>query len=255
VCSSDLGLATFVSILAGSVLLIVWVRRKHEVLALEPRHWRPDFTLWRRMLGIGLPSGGEFFLMSVYAGLIYYLSRPFGANAQAGFGVGMRVLQTGFMPAVAVAFSVAPIAGQNYGAGRLDRVRETLRVGLAWNSAVMLVFMAICHFFPEPLLGPFAGDPEVIAAGAGMLAILSFNFLASGAVLVASGLFQALGNTLPSLLVSASRILLFALPALWLARQPGFQLNQLWWLSVVSVLFQAVLALWLLQREMRAKGV
>lgn len=248
------GLATFIAILVGSVLLVVWVRRKHDVLTLEPHNWRPDFALWRRMLAIGLPSGGEFFLMSVYAGIIYYVIRPFGATAQAGFGVGMRVLQTGFMPAVAVAFSVAPIAGQNFGAGRFERVRETLRVGLVWNSAVMLAFMAICHFFPERLLGPFSSDPAVIAAGAGMLAILSYNFLASGAVLVASGLFQALGNTLPSLLASASRILLFALPALWLGRQPGFQLNQLWWLSVVSVLLQAALAFWLLRREMRAKG-
>lgn len=247
------GLATFLSILAGSVLLIFWVRRHHDVLTLEPQHWRPDFPLWRRMLGIGLPSGGEFFLMSVYAGLIYFLSRPFGAAAQAGFGIGMRVLQTGFMPAIAVAFSVAPIAGQNFGAGHHDRVRGTLRVGLLWVGGVMLALMSICHFFPEVLIGPFSSDPTVVAPGAEMLRILSFNFLASGAVLVASGLFQALGNTVPSLLASASRILLFALPALVLARRPGFHLTQLWWLSVASVLFQAVLALWLLGKEMRAK--
>lgn len=247
------GLATFLSILAGSALLLFWVRRHHEVLALEPEHWKPDFPLWRRMLGIGLPSGGEFFLMSVYAGLIYFVTRPFGAAVQAGFGVGMRVLQTGFMPAIAVAFSVAPIAGQNFGAGQPERVRATLRVGLEWVGGVMLVFMAICHFFPELLLSPFSSDEHVITAGAGMLRILSFNFLASGAVLVASGLFQALGNTVPSLAASASRLALFALPALWLARQPGFTLPQLWWLSVASVLFQAVLALWLLQREMKAK--
>lgn len=248
------GLATFLSILAGAAFLIFWVRRNHEVLTLEPSQWRPDFPLWRRMLGIGLPSGGEFFLMSVYAGLIYYLTRPFGAAAQAGFGVGMRVLQTGFMPAVAVAFSIAPIAGQNFGAGHFDRVRGSLRVGLQWIAVLMLTFMAICHFFPETLMAPFSKDPAVIAAGAGMLAILSFNFLASGAVLVASGLFQALGNTLPSLLASASRMLLFALPAFFLARRPGFELDQLWWLSVGSVLFQAVLAFWLLNREMKAKA-
>lgn len=248
------GLATFLSILVGSALLIFWVRKNHEVLGLEPRHWRPDFPLWRRMLGIGLPSGGEFFLMSVYAGLIYFLIRPFGTAAQAGFGVGMRVLQTGFMPAVALAFSVSPIAGQNFGAGRHDRVRETLRIGLLWVCAVMLALMAVCHFFPEALLGPFSQDPAVITAGADMLRILSFNFLASGAVLVASGLFQALGNTVPSLLASASRILLFALPALYIARQPGFQLTQLWWLSVVSVLLQAGLALWLLSKAMKAKA-
>ena len=105
------GLATFLSICVGALLLVLWLRKRHDVLAFEPHHWRPDWALWRRMLGIGLPTGGEFLLMSVYATLIYGLIRGFGAEAQAGFGVGMRVLQTGFMPALAVAFAVAPIAG------------------------------------------------------------------------------------------------------------------------------------------------
>ena len=80
------------------------------------RGWTPDFPLWRKILGIGLPAGAEFALMAVYLVIVYDLSRPFGSAAQAGFGIGMRVLQAGFMPVVALGFSVAPVAGQNFGA-------------------------------------------------------------------------------------------------------------------------------------------
>ncbi len=247
------GLATFISICAGALLLVLWVRKRHDVLHFEPQHWRPDWGLWRRMLSIGLPTGGEFLLMSVYATLIYGLIRGFGAQAQAGFGVGMRVLQTGFMPALAVGFAVAPLAGQNFGAGHFDRVRQSFKAGLMWVGVIMISFMALCHISPVAMIRPFADDPAVIEVGTEMLGILSFNFLAAGVVFVASAMFQAMGNTVPSLIASGSRLLLFAVPALVLSGRPGFALRQLWWLSVASVLVQMTLALWLLRREMRIK--
>ena len=77
---------------------------------------RPDLATWKRLLGIGLPAGVEFGLIAVYMGIVYAVSRPFGAAAQAGFGIGQRVVQAGFMPIVALGFAVAPVAGQNFGA-------------------------------------------------------------------------------------------------------------------------------------------
>ena len=248
------GLATFIALLASALLLIVWLRKRHDVLHFEPHHWRPDGRLWRRLLGIGLPTGGDFLLMSVYATLIYGLIRSFGTEAQAGFGVGMRVLQAGFIPALAVAFAVSPLAGQNFGAGHFPRVRASFHAGLLWVSVMMLAFMALCHFAPAALVSPFASDPEVIAVAAEMLGILAFNFVAAGVVFVAGGVFQALGNTLPSLLASASRIALFAVPAYVVSRRPGFELKHLWWLSAGSVFLQMLLCLWLLRREMERKA-
>jgi Na+-driven multidrug efflux pump len=56
-------------------------------------------------------------MMALYQFVVYTVARPFGASAQAGFGIGMRVIQAGFMPVVALGFAVAPVAGQNFGAG------------------------------------------------------------------------------------------------------------------------------------------
>jgi putative MATE family efflux protein len=247
------GLATFLSVLLSAVLLLTWVRRRHDILDLDRSLMTPDIALWKRLLGIGLPSGGEFLLLSAYSMLVYALIKSFGNSAQAGFGVGMRIMQTGFMPALAVAFSIAPIAGQNLGAGRVERVREVFKAGVTWVSLLMIVFIGLVHLAPSALLSPFASDPAVIAVGAQMLAILSTNFLASGVIQVASGMFQAIGNTLPSLIASASRIGLFVAPAMWLSKQPDFHLAQLWWLSVASVIAQLLIVLWLLRREFARK--
>ena len=78
--------------------------------------WTPRWALWGGLLSVGLPAGGEFALMSVYAMFVYALIRPFGAAAQAGFGIGIRIVQSLFLPVVAIAFAASPVAGQNYGA-------------------------------------------------------------------------------------------------------------------------------------------
>ena len=182
---------------------------------------------------------------------IYAIIGNFGAAAQAGFGIGSRVMQGIFLPAMAVAFAVAPLAGQNIGAGRPERARQSLRVAFKLGSTLMLALTLLCQWQPGWLVRGFTQDPAVIAIAAEFLRTISWNFVASGLIFSCSGMFQALGNTVPALVSSGSRLLSFVLPALWLARQPGFHLQQLWLLSVGSVALQALLSLHLLARQLR----
>jgi Na+-driven multidrug efflux pump len=191
----------------------------------------------------------EFAITALYLIIVYAITRPFGAAAQAGFGIGMRVMQSGFMPVVALGFSVAPVAGQNFGARQAERVKATFRHGALMAVGVMVVFALACNIAPAALVGAFTTDPATIAVGEEYLRIISWAFVASGVIFVASSMFQAMGNTLPSLATSALRITLVAIPALLLARMPGFQLRWIWYLSAGAVLAQLALALWLLRRE------
>ena len=93
-------------------------------------------------------------------------------------------------------------------------------------------------------------EAPVIAVGAEYLRIVAWNFVASGLIFTCSGMFQALGNTLPALLSSASRILMYVIPAVWLSTRPGFALRHLWWLAVMGVAIQAVITMSLLRREL-----
>ena len=66
-------------------------------------------------------------------------------------------------------------------------------------------------------------------------------------------MFQGMGHTLPPLACSSVRLLLFALPAYVLSLRPGFEIREIWHLSVASVAIQAVLNLILMQREFRRR--
>ena len=214
---------------------------------------RPDLATWKRLLGIGLPAGVEFALIAVYMGIVYAVSRPFGAAAQAGFGIGQRVVQAGFMPIVALGFAVAPVAGQNFGARLGDRVRETFTVAATLAVGGMLVLVGLCHVAPAALIRVFSTDPAVVAVGEEYLRIVSWNFVASGLVFVASSMFQAMGNTVPSLATSLVRVVVVAIPVFLLAGRADFALHWVWYLTVLSVTLQMVVSLSLLRREFRRR--
>jgi Na+-driven multidrug efflux pump len=252
---SGAAFATFIAILLSNALMIFYFQRHYHYLRFRVSLWRPQFSVWWAMLKVGLPAGAEFALFTVYAMLVYAIIRPFGAAAQAGFGVGVRVMQALFLPVVALSFAVGPVVGQNFGGRRADRVRHTVWAALGLASAMMLVLTIAVWIAGPVLIRPFSGDADVIAFGGEYLTIVSLNFLASGIAFSSSSVFQGIGNTIPPLLSTASRLVLFAAPALWISRTPGFQIRHVWYLSVASQVVQGIFILWLLRRELARKLV
>ena len=247
------GLASSAAVAAGVVLMLLYFSRLQTYIQVVRRQLAPRAAVLGRMLRIGLPAGGEFLLMFIYSSAVYWIIRRFGPSAQAGFGIGMRVMQSIFLPAMAIAFAVPAVAGQNFGGGHHARVRETLKQAVILECGLMLALSILCHLIPRQLIGLFTSDPDVAEVGVTFLTIISTNFLAMGFVFACSGLFQALGNTLPALISTATRLVTFIFPALWLIRQPGFEMRHAWYLSVVTVLLQALVAGLLVRSQMRQR--
>jgi putative MATE family efflux protein len=246
-------LSTFVAVVLGFVLLVGYFLRADGFITFDRAAWAPDLRIWKRMMAVGAPAGGEFLLISLHMILVYRLIQGFGAAAQAGFGIGSRVMQSLFLPVVAIAFAASPVVGQNFGARLADRVRETFRWAAVMASAVMMVLTVLCHISPAALIRPFSSDPAVILVGGEYLRITSWNFVPSAIVFTSSSIFQGIGNSVPPVIISAARLLLFAVPAFLLSRTAGFELRQIWYVGVAAVIVQMTLNIWLLQREFRRR--
>ncbi len=247
------GLASSISVTAGVLFLWIYFARLEHYVKVERPLLTPRAAVVRRILNVGLPAGGEFFMMFVIIGIIYWVIRGFGPAAQAGFGIGGRVMQALFLPVMALAFAAPAVAGQNFGARKFPRVRETFRAAALLSAVLMLVLTLVCQWRPQVFIEFFSRQPEVVEVGATYLRVISWNFVATGLIFTCSGLFQALGNTWPSLASSASRLLTFVLPAVILSTLPHFSLPQVWYLSVATVTLQALTSLALLLREFRRK--
>ena len=246
-------IATLIAIAIGVVWMTLYFLPADSYLKFTPRDWVPRFQLWRDMLKIGLPAGAEFAMMAIYMMLVYAVSRPFGAPAQAGFGIGIRVLQACFLPVVALGFAVSPVAGQNFGARQSARVKETFRTGASIAAAAMLVLACGVWLGAEILVRVDTTAATAVAVGEEYLHVVAFNFVASGVIFVSSSMFQAMGNTMPSLITSASRVLIVAIPVLLLAQTPGFALKWIWYISAAAVVIQLGMNLLLLKREYRLR--
>lgn len=242
-------LATLLAVAAGCAAYVVLLRRPDAKLRLRAAAWTPQPAIWRAILKIGVPTGAEVALAALTLFLIYDLTRAFGSAAQAGFGIGMRILQALSLPASAIGFATAPVAAQNFGAGLGARVKQTFLSAASMSVATMFMLMVLCQVGAPAMTRFFDGDPEVVRVGTEYLRIGSLTLVTMGLAAVSASLFQAMGNTWPALASSALRLVLFALPAYLLAAQAGFQLRQLWYLSVTASVLQAGMTLWLLQRE------
>ena len=245
--------ASLIAVAIGVAWLSTYFFGREGYLRFVGRDMKPQFQLWKDMLKIGLPAGAEFAMMAVYLMLVYALARPFGAAAQAGFGIGMRVIQAGFLPVVALGFSVAPVAGQNVGARLGDRVKAVFRDASLMAAGWMLLMAVFCNVVPAALIRVFSDDPAVIAVGEEYLRIVAWTFVASGVIFVCSSMFQAMGNTMPSLVASVTRIVVIAVPAIALSTTPGFHLLWIWYLSAGAVVLQLGIVLTFLRREFRLR--
>ncbi len=224
--------------LLGFVWLLIWVLVLVDILR------RPDLRISSKVLW-ALAA----LFVPVIGVLVYVIARPFGAATQAGFGIGMRVIQAGFLPVVALGFAVAPVAGQNYGARLADRVKATFKDAALLSIAAMAVLTVLVEVFAPQMIRAFSKDEAVIAVGVEYLRIIALNFLASGVIFVASSMFQAMGNTIPSLIASGVRLLLVAVPAVLLSSVQGFSMRWVWYLAAGAVWIQLAMALWMLRQQ------
>ncbi len=248
-------IASLVAVVVGTVWLATYFKGTEAYLHFRRTLWKPRFSLWWQMLRVGLPAGAEFGLMAVYLFVVYTISRRFGSAAQAGFGIALRIVQAGFMPVVALGFAVAPVAGQNFGARQRERVKDAFKIAATLAATVMVGLAVLCYLLPEALIRVFSDDAGVAAVGAEYFRIVSWTFVGSGIIFVSSSMFQALGNTIPPLISSFTRILLVTVPVILLSRHADFSLRWIWYISAASIVVQLIMNLVLLQREMQIRMV
>jgi len=246
-------LATFLAISAGVAAMSFYFFWEKRYIYFDLSRWKPIKSIWAEILRIGLPAGGELVILAIYLMIVYSLIRGFGASAQAGFGIGARVMQSLFLPALAVGMAAAPVAGQNFGARSAARVRKSFHAALTIACSAMLLTTLLCQWFAEPLIRFFSKDPAVIVVGADYLRVISFTFVATAVIFATSSMFQGMGNTIPPLLSSSLRLVLFSIPVLILSQTSHFTIRQIWLLSALSVFVQAVANLFLVRREFERK--
>jgi putative MATE family efflux protein len=241
------GLASSIAVTVGLIILYRHFKRFEHYISFNFSLFNLRPEIIKKMMAIGLPGSGEYMLMFIFSSVTYWGISGLGVDAQAGFGLGARIMQCIFLPAPAIAFAIPAIIGQNLGAKRNDRIHTTFNYALLMVLLSMGLITLICLIVPGFFVHLFSSTPSISITAITFIQITALDLIPLGIVFVCSGMFQGVGKTLPAFFSTASRLFTFVMPTLWLVHQSWFEIEHLWYLSVLSICIQALISLYLVK--------
>ena len=170
--------ATVLSQCISAILVVISVFRLPEDIRPDPRTAAPDPLLLRRILLIGLPAGLQFITFDLSNLLVQAGINSFGDITVAAWAAFSKADCLTWMISGAFGVSITTFVGQNFGAQKYDRIRQSVRVCLCMSIATQLVLSILTLLLRKFILGIYTTDLDVIRVGAyAMLWIVPFNAL------------------------------------------------------------------------------
>ncbi len=227
----------------GIYVYLIFIKSSHINIKGK---WRFNYEIIKQSLLIGIPSGINHFLLAANLLITYRVISNYGTAALASIGIGFRILQSIYIPVIAVVSAMAAIVGQNYGAHKFSRITGTLTKAWLISTMFMMSCTIICLLYPQALISIFSDSSEVIDYGVIYLRIFSIGFIMVGTIMVASAAFQGLGKTYPSLIGAVVDNGLFAGLVFTLPVYFGWGIQSVWWLKLATAAVEMIIvALWL----------
>lgn len=197
------GLATVISICLAFIVGFGLLASGRTKVRLSVKGLlRLDPAIDRKLLTVGLPSGGEM-LARQLAGLVTTkFVAGYGTAAIAALGIGNRLGGLVFMPLFGLMSGGGTIVGQNLGAENPERAERTARAAALLGGGAITVLMGLAIAFPRPVMAIFVDAPETIEAGVSMIRLMGSSFIVVSFALALGCAFSGAGYNLP-FLVSA----------------------------------------------------
>lgn len=207
-------IATDLSQLLAMVLILAYLLRVRDSYRLRLREIRLQRQMALRIVRVGLPTGIQNMVVSFSNVLVQSSVNSFGPAAMAGFGAYVKVDGFNILPVMSLSMAATTFTGQNFGAGKIDRVKQGMRVTLAMNLIYTISIGVLLSLFTRDILSIFTRDPEVIAYGVlAMRYFCPFYFILS-ILHGLAGTVRGTGETLAPMLILLGSLCLFRI--VWL---------------------------------------
>lgn len=211
--------AALATVFARSVTLVVsllFLHFKFGMLTFRFEGFKSTFESWKKVVYIGIPAAVTQILIPVSMGVITRLIATQGNAAIAAFGVCSRIEMFVLSPIVALGAVITPFTGQNYGAGKLERVKEGLKFSSVFSLTLSAVIWVTFHFFGESAGALFNDSPEVYETVGLYLAIVALSYGFHGISMVAASVFNALNKPFAAMLINVFKLIVLLVPLAWL---------------------------------------
>lgn len=201
---NGVAIATVISNAVSSAILLVILLKTDKCIRFEFKKLRFDFSCFKRIMKIGLPSGIQSSMFSISNIIIQGAINSLGTVVMAASSAACNVELFAYFVLNAFSQACTTFVGQNYGAGKIDRCKKTLVLSLVEDAIATAGTIAIVLLAGRMLLSFFNSDPEVVEIGYTRLKILFFAYAFTMTYEVISGYLRGFGISLtPAIIVMA----------------------------------------------------
>ncbi len=214
--------AAIASLIANVLVLLfalVYLARRLKVFATPFAKLTEITHSIKELAAIGIPAIVTNAIIPVSNGIVVALVAAYGVNATAGFGVAMRIEPLALIAFYALSAVASPFAGQNFAAGRHQRLLEGRRVYLFFCLGLGAVIAIILALVAKPLVGLFSSDPKVTQVATLYLWVVAPSYGIYGLVMAVNASFNGIGSPLPAVAISATRVIFVLLPLIYVSQK------------------------------------
>jgi putative MATE family efflux protein len=223
--------AAYATVISEALTFIggfIYLQKKHPILKINIRTMRFVPKLAGQILRIGFPTGVQQMLIALSVMSLMGIVMSFGTDVQTGFTSAGRIDSFAFMPIISFGIALSSFAGQNIGAGRMDRVMRGFRMTLFFSIGFALLIGAVFLLFGPALVGLFNREPSVVYHGAQMLKTAGPFYWVVTVMFMVSAVSRGAGSTMVPMFISLITLWLFRVPfAMWLSSLMGP--DGIWW--------------------------
>ncbi len=246
-------LATIIGQVIAVLMSFYFNLTRNKEINISLRGFRPHMRTIAVIYEVGIPSIIMQAIGSVMTFGMNKILLIFSSTAAAVFGVYFKLQSFIFMPVFGLNNGMIPIIAFNYGARNKDRIIQTIKLSIIIAVSIMLFGLAIFQTLPGFLLrNLFDASENMLKIGVPALRIISLSFLFAGYCIIVGSVFQALGNAVYSLIVSAARQLFVILPVAYVFARI-FGLHMVWWSIPIAEIASVVMSTVLLRHIYKTK--
>jgi putative MATE family efflux protein len=212
-------IATAISRALTMILSFYILIRREKLITFEIPTREVLTGCWKSILFIAIPSGLARLVVPIATGIITGLLASYGDYAVAAFGVGSRVEFLASSILFALAASIGPFVGQNFGSGHLDRVKEAVNVSNKFAMIWGFIAWAILAVFAKPVASVFNDNEEVIQTVQLYLWIVPAGFGLQGILSIVNSHLNTISKPLQASLIIVIQMLVVGIPAIYMGKQ------------------------------------
>ena len=241
-------LATVIAQSFSAVLSFIKLARKKDVFDLKAAYLKPGSKYVRELVRLGLPSGITQAIFSLSMVVVQSLTNSFGPMCIATNVIVMRIDGFVMMPAFSFGAAMTTFAGQNIGAGRIDRVETGAKKGTGVAMATSAVITVLIFIFGKYLMALFTNTDALIEQSYHMMLIMGVGYIAMEVTQCLQGIMRGAGDTMAPMWLSMITTVAIRVPLAylmtWMTRSPENPHGQFY------MMFVSMLIAWLMGSAM-----